>query len=236
VLEAHVYVCHVNLVAMSFSWPFQGRWKARWAIGVLTLLVLPLGFIPLLGYAVAATRGASADPSNGPPPWKLSIRLLSDGLWAALLLLLLTAPFGLALNPLADGLDQAHLWHVSDRVLSHIYALVGAAFIVALPWGLVLLVLVPHGVLRYASSGSPLDLFDFPAAIRDVRRDFATWNVAAAAMVTAWAIGLACSGLLCVGILPGIFYAILVSAHACAALETTPRAWPSASGANPPAG
>jgi hypothetical protein len=27
-------------------------------------------------------------------------------------------------------------------------------------------------------------------------------------------------GLLCVGIVPGVFYAILVSAHACAALES----------------
>jgi hypothetical protein len=52
-----------------------------------------------------------------------------------------------------------------------------------------------------------------------VRRDFTTWNLAAAAMVTGWAIGLACVGLLCLGIVPGVFYAILVSAHASAALQ-----------------
>lgn len=234
--KARVYVCHVDLVAASFSWPFRGPWKARWAIGLLALLLFPLGLIPLLGYAIAATRAAGSDPAQGPPPWTPSTRLLSDGLWTTLQLLLLTAPFGLALNPLADGLDHIHLWHVADRVLSHMYALAGAAFILALPWGLVLLVLVPPAVRRFASSGSPLDLFDFPAAIRDVRGDFATWNVAAAAMVTAWAIGLACAGLLCVGVLPGVFYAILVSAHACAALEVAPRARPAAPGAHPPAG
>jgi len=203
---------------------------------MLMLLILPLGFIPVLGYAISATRAAGADPAQGPPPWKLSIRLLSDGFWTALLLLLLTAPFVLALNPLADGLDRAHLWHVSDRVLSHVYALVGAAFILALPWGLVLLVLIPHAVMRYAFSGRPLGLFDFPAAVRAVRQNFATWNVAAAAIVTAWALGLACAGVMCVGLLPGIFYAILVSAHACAALETAPRAWPVAPDTHPPAG
>jgi len=31
--------------------------------------------------------------------------------------------------------------------------------------------------------------------------------------------GLACAALLCVGVVPGIFYAILVSAHASAALD-----------------
>jgi hypothetical protein len=42
--------------------------------------------------------------------------------------------------------------------------------------------------------------------------------VSAAAIVTGWLVGLACAGLLCIGIVPGIFYAILVSAHATAAL------------------
>jgi hypothetical protein len=55
--------------------------------------------------------------------------------------------------------------------------------------------------------------------MRAVSRDFATWNLAAAAIVTGWALGLAAIGLLCVGLVPGVFYAILVSAHASAALH-----------------
>jgi hypothetical protein len=62
-------------------------------------------------------------------------------------------------------------------------------------------------------------MFNFPKAVRGVVRDFATWNLAAAAIVTAWALGLACVGLLCIGIVPGVLYAILVSAHASAALR-----------------
>ena len=192
------------------------------------MLLLPITFIPLLGYAVAATRSASLDPAPGPPRWVVSGRLLADGFWTALAVLLLTAPFALALNPLAALIERGHLWQVGDQTLSHVYANMAAGSLLALPWGILLLLLMPHATVSFATTGRPLDLFDFGAALSGVRRDFAKWNVAAAAIVTAWALGLACAGLLCVGVLPGIFYAILVSAHACAAIH--PQA------ANSPAG
>jgi hypothetical protein len=78
---------------------------------------------------------------------------------------------------------------------------------------------MPHATARFAQSSNPTHLFDLRASIRAVRSDFATWNLAAAAIVTGWAIGLACAGLLCVGLVPGVFYAILVSAYASAALH-----------------
>lgn len=218
----------MNLVAASFAWPFRGEWRSRWLIGVLMVLLAPIAFIPLLGYAVAATRSASVDPAPGPPRLALSPRLLADGLWTAIAILLIAAPFVLVSGPLAHLIDQLHLWHVTDPALSLLYADLAAGFALALPWGLVMLLLMPHATVRFAASGRPTDLFDYPAAVRGVARDFATWNLAAAAIVTAWAAGLACVGLLCVGIVPGVFYAILVSAHAAAALH--------ANVANPPAG
>jgi uncharacterized protein DUF4013 len=207
------------LVAASFAWPFRGAWRSKWAIGALAVVLLPFAFIPLLGYAVAATRLASIDSKAGPPPWTISSRLLADGLWTALAVILVTAPFALALNPLAAAIEQAHLWHVGDGSLSHVYGVVAAGFILALPWGILMLLLMPHATARFAATGNPLDLFNFAASVRGVGRDFATWNLAAAAIVTAWAIGLAGAGLLCVGVVPGVFYAILVSAHAAAALD-----------------
>jgi hypothetical protein len=188
------------------------------------VVLLPIAFIPVLGYAVAATRSASTDPGLGLPPWSLSRRLLSDGFWVALIVALIAAPFALALDPLSTLVERAHLWRVSDPNLSRIYADLAAGFILALPWGLVMLLLMPHATNRFASSGRPIDLFDVPATLRSVGRDFATWNLAAAAIVTAWALGVACIGLLCLGIVPGIFYAILVSAHATAALHGAPGA------------
>jgi hypothetical protein len=208
----------VKLVAESFSWPFRGRWPARFAIGSLTVLLLPIAIIPLLGYAIAATR--SAEARDAPPPWRFSVRLLVDGFWTSVVLVLLSAPFALALNPLANLIP-----------LTRAYADLAALFMVALPWGFLLLLLMPHGTSRFAASGDPVDLVNFPKTIREVVRDFPTWNLAAAAMVTAWVIAVAGVGLLCVGFLPGAVYAILVSAHASATLYSPAGA----SGPNIPA-
>jgi hypothetical protein len=210
----------VNLVAASFAWPFRGEWRPRWLIGLAMVVLLPIAFIPLLGYAVAATRAASVDPAAGLPPWVLSRKLFADGFWVAVAIALVAAPFALALAPLSSLIDNAALWRVSDPNLSRLYSELAAAFILALPWGLVMLLLMPHATNRFARSGRPADLFDVPTGLRSVRRDFATWNLAAAAIVTAWALGVACIGLLCIGVVPGIFYAILVSAHATAALHS----------------
>jgi hypothetical protein len=213
-------VSAVKRVAASFTWPFRGAWAGRFAIGTLMALFLPITFIPLLGYAIAATRGAEEDPTQPPPSWKLSAHLITDGFWTAVVLLLLSAPFAVALNPLANAIR-----------LSETYAHVVAALLLALPWGLLLLILMPHGTSRFAATGRPWDLFEFPAAVRNVKRDFPTWNLVAAAVVTAWVIAVACVGLVCVGLFPGIFYAILVSAYASATLHP-----PGASSTNPSAG
>ena len=214
----------MNLVAASFAWPFRGDWWPKWLVGLATVILLPIAFIPLLGYAVAATRSASVNPGRGIPPWALSRRLLADGFWVAVVIALVAAPFVLALGPLSTLIDRAHVWHVNDPALSRFYAELAAGFILALPWGIVMLLLMPHATNRFALSGRPGDLFDVPTTVRSVGRDFATWNLAAAAIVTAWALGVACVGLLCIGIVPGIFYAILVSAHASAALPSAPAA------------
>jgi hypothetical protein len=214
----------VNLVAASFAWPFRGEWRSRWLIGIAMVVLLPIAFVPLLGYAVAATRSAATDAGAGLPPWVLSRRLLADGFWVSLAIALVAAPFAIALGPLSELIDGVHLWRVGDANVSRLYAELAAAFILALPWGLVMLLLMPHATKRFALSGRPAHLFDAPTALRSVGRDFATWNLAAAAIVTAWALGLACIGLLCLGVVPGIFYAILVSAHATAALHSAPGA------------
>ena len=210
----------MKLVAASFAWPFRGAWAIRFAIGTMAVLFLPIMFIPLLGYAVDATRRAQDDPTQPPPPWRLSASLIRDGFWTAVVLLLLSAPFAVALNPLANTIR-----------LSETYAHIVAALLLALPWGLLLLILMPHGTSRFAATRRPGDLFDFPTTLREVKRDFPAWNLVAAAIVTAWVIAVACVGLLCVGLFPGMFYAILVSAHASATLHP-----PGPSGTNPPAG
>jgi hypothetical protein len=185
---------------------------------LITVLLLPVGFIPLLGYAVAATRAARAQPTDGPPVWRPGVRLLADGSWVALTIGFLTLPFAVAATLLAAALNAPDLWHSADPLL-HVEGWTAAILIAALPWGILLLFLMPHATARFARTGRVRDLVDFPASVRSVRRDFASWNVAVAAIVTAWAVGVACIGLACIGLVPGVFYAILVSAHATATLH-----------------
>src|SRR2546430_12367974 len=162
---------------------------------------------------------AEQDPSQGPPAWRMSASLLADGFWTALAVLLTLLPFAIAWDPLSSAFFNAGVSPTRDAALSGIHAHVVAVFALALPWGLVALLVLPHATASFAATGKPADLFNLAAAVRAVRRDFATWNVAAAAIVTGWTIGLACAGLLSVGIVPGLFYSTSVSAHAAAALH-----------------
>jgi hypothetical protein len=196
----------VRLVAESFAWPFRAR-PTTWMWGCLCVLFLPLLFVPLLGYAVAATRSAELYPDLPPPPWRPWFPLIWNGARTSVVVIVTLIPFALALNPLAIALGNNGYSHVV------------AFFVLLFLWGLVALTVLPHSTALFAATGVYTDLVDAAAAWRGVRRDFTTWNLVVAAMVTAWAIGIACAGLLCVGIVPGVFYAILVSAHAAAALH-----------------
>jgi len=200
----------VDHVVESFAWPLRGPWS-RWIPGVICVAFVPLLFVPLLGYAIAATRTAQRNAAEVIPAWSLSPRMLADGFWTALVIALTLLPFALVLNPLAGalrGIAGTDLTAYSVAVL-----------VLALPWGLLALAFLPHATAAFAATGRPADLFNLVAAVRHIPGDFPTWNVAVGAIVTAWAIGLASAGLLCVGLVPGIFYAILVSAHATAALD-----------------
>ena len=211
----------MRLVADSFGWPFRGRKVSTWLAGVIAVLLVPVLFVPLLGYAVAATRSAERDPSLGPPQWSVTARLLTDGLWVTLAIALTLVPFAVLWTPLSLLLSKG---------VEPFTAGVLAVLVLALPWGLLALLHMPHATATFAATGNPRDMLDLAGAVRRVRRDFATWNLVAAAIVTGWAVGLACAGLLCVGVVPGVFYAILVSAHAAGALHG------SSSGSHSPTG
>src|SRR5438046_10046570 len=71
------YGCRVKRIADSFTWPLRAP-LSRWVFGILAVLLLPLLFIPLLGYAIAATRAAEQEPAQSPPAWSISGRLLAE--------------------------------------------------------------------------------------------------------------------------------------------------------------
>ena len=207
----------MDRAAGAFGFPFRRGARRAWLIGIPLLILFPLGVVPLLGYAVAVTRCAAADPEAGPPPWRPLPRLLADGLLVALMIGVLSAPFALLVAALAPALTGL-LGAVADPFLRTGLAWVIAGAVAALPWGILLLVLMPPATARFATSGSLGDLLDLPAAVLTVRSRFPAWNLVVVAIVTAWAIGLSGLGLALIGVIPGALYALLVSAHATATL------------------
>jgi Protein of unknown function (DUF4013) len=208
----------LDRVAGSFGFPFRRGAGRAWLVGIPLLVLLPVGAVPLLGYTLAVVRSAAADPEAGPPPWRPLGRLLREGLLLAAVLALLTAPFALAAVSLAGLAGPVFARPGGDPLVSVALAWIAGVAVAAFPWGILLLVLMPAATARFALSGSPRDLLDLPAALRLVRRRFGDWNLVVVAIVTAWAIGFCGLGLVCLGVFPGLLFALLVSSHATAAL------------------
>lgn len=205
-------------VIASFLYPFRGRGRlARWLVGPALVLVLPVSFPVLFGYAVGCVRNAACDPDAPPPPWHVGGRLLTDGLWTALQAAVLTAPFAVAARLLAALLAGA--WHpTGGAFLDAALAWIAAVTVAALPWGVLLLVVVPPTLARFALTGRPADLAGLGWVVRCVRERYAQWNLVVVGVTTAWALAAAALAVAGIGVVPGAFYAILVSAHACSAL------------------
>lgn len=207
----------MNRVTAAFGYPFRHGSARAWLVGLPLVALLPLGFLLLLGYSVAAVRSSAADPKAPPPAWWPLGRLIVDGFWVALLIAIVTLPFGLLAWWLEPALAR-EVGSVQDPLLRGGVAGTVAAAVAALPWGLLLLIHAPAATANFARSGAARDLFDVPASLRVVRAAFPTWNLVVVAIVTAWALGVAGAGLACLGLIPGILYAILASSHATSAL------------------
>lgn len=205
-------------VISSFLYPLRaGGRLARWLVGVLLVALLPVSFPLVFGYAVACLRAAAGDPTAPPPRWHVGGRLLADGAWSALQAAVLTAPFAFVAWLLAVWLPGA--WRpTGSGSLDAALGWIAAITVAALPWGLVMLVVVPPTLARFAVTGRPASLFGLGWVLSCVRERYAQWNLVLVAVTTSWALGLVGLALLGIGVVPGVFYAILVSAHACAAL------------------
>jgi hypothetical protein len=175
-------------------------------LGIALVTLLPLTFPAVFGYAVACIRSAACDPTAPPPRWSLHLR---DGAWSALQAAALTAPFAL----LAWLLDP-----LFARIITPPLAWIAAVTVSALPWGVTMLTLVPPTLASFAVTGHPSDLARPSLVVACIRDRYADWNVVLVGITTAWVLGAVGLAALLVGIVPGAFYAILVSAHACSAL------------------
>ena len=159
-------------VAAAFLFPFRGGRPTvfRWLAGLALVALFPLTFVAVFGYAVACVRAASCDPGGGPPGWLAAgWRMLGDGCWSALQAAAITLPF-VALA-WALSVEVARLWHpTGDVFVDRALALTVGGSVAALPWGVLMLVVVPPTLARFALSGRPADLAQLGAVIACVRR------------------------------------------------------------------
>lgn len=204
-----------GLTWANFSYPFRPGWGRAWAVGVPLALVCPIGVIPLLGYAIAATRALIAG-DQALPRWRLDARLLVDGVLLLLLLVALTAPFALVIAGASAPISL--VLPVGSPFLARAYAALAVGFPLAIAWAFAALVVVPAGVARYAASGRARDLFDVGASLHILRPRFVEWNLAGVPIVTAWAVAVLAVPAGAIGAPFAAFYAILVSAHASSTL------------------
>jgi hypothetical protein len=202
----------------SFLYPFrEGGRLPRWLIGTCLVALLPVTFPAVFGYAVACIRTAGCDPAAPPPSWRIRPRVLRDGAWAALQAAVVTAPFAFLAWLLFVLVSRT--WHpTSDAFLNSALAWIAAVTIAALPWGVLMLVVVPPTLASFAVTGRPAELVRPGLVVACVRERYAEWNLVLVGITTSWALAAVGLALLGVGVVPGAFYAILVSAHACSAL------------------
>lgn len=202
----------------SFLYPFRPAGRLpRWLLGVTLVALLPVSFPLVFGYAVACVRVSAREPAAPPPSWRIGGRLVADGAWSALQAAALTAPFAAGAWLLAALL--ARVWRPTGAAFPDVeLAWTAALTVAALPWGVAMLVVLPPTLARFAVTGRPADLAGFGWVARCARERYAEWNLVLVGITTAWALAAASLALAGVGVVPGAFYAILVSAHACSAL------------------
>jgi hypothetical protein len=214
-LSAHAIEKHV---VASFLYPFQpGGRAARWLIGVPLVALLPVSFPLVFGYAVACVRSAACDPAAAPPAWRVSRRLAADGCWTGLQAAILSAPFAVVAWLLAPALAGVFR-PATTGWLPAALGWIAAVTICALPWGVVMLVVVPPTLALFAATGRPASLLALEWVVACVRERYAQWNLVLVAVTTSWALAAVGLAVIGAGVVAGAFYAILVSAHACAAL------------------
>src|SRR5437763_12280829 len=108
--------------AHALTYPFREGAGRAWLVGVPLVLLFPVSFVLVFGYALRVTRAAHRDPEAPPPGFALEAGLLRDGALAGGLVLALTAPFALAAWWAATALSNVlHITH--DAFFDRAYAL-----------------------------------------------------------------------------------------------------------------
>lgn len=215
-------------IGKSFSYVFEDKdWLKKVAIGGLLNIVPILNFIPG-GYALRTLKNVSEGQEKPLPEWNdwggdfiKGLMVFVAGLIYAIPMFILQG-FSAAISAIAaaGGTSEGEaVTGVCMVLLSCLYAL----------WGLVVAVILPAGMTKYAKSGEFASFFRFGEIFRFIAANLGDYIIALLLTFVAFLVASIAGSILCgVGLFFTTFWAILVGAHLLGQIEM--QATPAASG------
>lgn len=226
-------------IGKAFSFVFEDKdWvvKILIAIGilvagfVLSWLLIPaiVAGIVLNGYALEITRRVIRGDATVLPPWEAWGQIFVDGLMVAIITFVYALPIiilSLCLGVPAQWVAEGSATSISARETISIF-MSSSLGCFGLLWGIVMSLMVPAAIARYAVSSNLADAFQLGEVFALVRNNLGTYLLTA---VMVWATGIMAGlGLLVcfVGVLFTAVYSQLVNGHLYgqAYLEATSQA------------
>jgi len=207
-------------IGKAFTYPFEDKkWVEKLLIGGLLNIIPVVNFIPA-GYAVRMLRKKAQGGGNDLPEWddwggdwvKGALAYFVAPLIYSLPILLLAIPFGIIMAATRNN---------EGGICSVLFSCAASL------WGLVIAVVYPAGLIKYATEGDFGAFFKFSEIFQFIRDNLSNYVVALLMILVASIVASIVGGILCgIGVFWTTFWAYLVGAHLLGqvAAEATPGA------------
>lgn len=194
-------------IGKSFTYPFEDKkWVEKILIGGLLNIIPIVNFIPT-GYAVRMLKKKAAGGGDDLPEWddwggdwvRGALASFVAPLIYSLPILLLAIPYGIILA--ATRSDDGSICTVLFSCIASL-------------WGLLVAVVFPAGLIKYAREGDFGAFFKFSEIFQFIRDNLSNYIVALLMFLVASIVASIVGGILCgIGVFFTGFWAYLVGAH-----------------------
>ncbi len=195
-------------IGKSFTYMFEDKkWIEKILIGGLLGIIPIVNFIPV-GYALRALKNRAENRADILPDWDdwggdwvRGALVFVASLVYAIPILLLAIPYGIVMAVTQQGSGEG-------GVCSGLYSC-GASL-----WGIVMAIVLPAGIIKYATEGTFGSFFRFSEIFRFISDNISNYIIALLLILVAGiAAGIVGSILCGIGLLFTEFWSYLVSAH-----------------------
>ncbi|MGB3905709.1 MAG: DUF4013 domain-containing protein [Anaerolineae bacterium] len=199
-------------IGRSFTYVFEDEgWIMKIVIGGILMFIPIINFI-ILGYQLEVLKRVADGMDIPLPEWDDFGGKFTKGLMAFLIALVYNIPTMLIVC-LHIGLIAMAAAADSDALMSMAGLLTACEYCVLPVWGIVVVLVLPVAIIRYAATGEFMSAFQFGEIFSFIRDNVANYIVA---LIVTWvAFFVANFGVIAcfVGVLVTMFWAYLVMAH-----------------------